>query len=116
MVSLSELTEEKNAQLIVKAFRVFQSVSVDLTLKKPLGQGSTLVETEVRFGEEGLETMKRRNKERKIGYVVKKVSEWRKLYFYNPTRTINCKEAAAIVGISKKSLDDFFRIFIKNRI
>lgn len=53
----------------------------------------------------------RRTKERKIGDVIKKVSEWRKLY--NGTEVEgqivkkSLEEAAKLVGISKKSLDDY---------
>ncbi|CAI2378650.1 unnamed protein product [Moneuplotes crassus] len=53
----------------------------------------------------------RRTKERKIGDVIKKVSEWRKLY--NGTEIEgeivkkSLEEAAKLVNISKKSLDDY---------
>ncbi len=53
----------------------------------------------------------RRTKERKIGDVIKKVSEWRKLY--NGTEIDgevikkSLEEAAKLVNISKKSLDDY---------
>lgn len=53
----------------------------------------------------------RRTKERKIGDVIRKVSEWRKLY--NGTEIEgelvkkSLEEAAKLVGISKKSLDDY---------
>mmetsp|Transcript_2300 Transcript_2300/g.2714 ORF Transcript_2300/g.2714 Transcript_2300/m.2714 type:complete len:129 (-) Transcript_2300:83-469(-) len=51
----------------------------------------------------------RRTKERKIGDVVQKVIEWRKVY--NSTnengKTYSLDEAATQVGMSKKSLDDY---------
>lgn len=53
----------------------------------------------------------RRTKERKIGNVIKKVAEWRRLY--NGTEVNgeiikkSLEEAAKQVGISKKSLDDY---------
>lgn len=47
----------------------------------------------------------RREKERKIGEVVIKVSQWRRLY--NEKR-VTLETAAEKVGISKKSLDDYF--------
>ena len=54
----------------------------------------------------------KRTKERKIGYIIEKVNSWRKLY--NGFRDSNNKytkysleEAAKIIGISKKSLDDY---------
>jgi hypothetical protein len=54
----------------------------------------------------------RRTKERKIGYIIEKVSKWRKLY--NGVSTpkgemikVTLEEAANKIGISKKSLDDY---------
>lgn len=54
----------------------------------------------------------RRTKERKIGYIIEKVSKWRKLY--NGVQTakgemikVTLEEAANKIGISKKSLDDY---------
>ena len=55
----------------------------------------------------------RRTKERKIKFVVEKVSVWRKLYngveLPNSGETVrySLDEAARLVGISKKSLDDY---------
>jgi hypothetical protein len=47
----------------------------------------------------------RREKERKIGEVVIKVSQWRSLYY---DKKVTLEAAAEKVGISKKSLDDYF--------
>lgn len=47
----------------------------------------------------------RREKERKIGEVVIKVSQWRALY---NDKKVTLEMAADKVGISKKSLDDYF--------
>ena len=47
----------------------------------------------------------RREKERKIGEVVIKVCDWRSLY---RNRNMTLEDAAKSVGISKKSLDDYF--------
>lgn len=47
----------------------------------------------------------RREKERIIGEVVIKVSEWRRMY---TEQGITLEEAAKNIGISKKSLDDYF--------
>lgn len=47
----------------------------------------------------------RREKERIIGEVVIKVSEWRRMYV---EQGITLEEAAKNIGISKKSLDDYF--------
>jgi len=54
----------------------------------------------------------KRSKERKIGYIIEKVFLWRKLYngFENEKgnmERLTLEEAAAKVGISKKSLDDY---------
>ena len=47
----------------------------------------------------------RREKERIIGEVVIKVSEWRRLY---TEQGVTLENAAQRIGISKKSLDDYF--------
>jgi len=53
----------------------------------------------------------RRTKERKIGYIIEKVSKWRQLYTGTSGGEggVKCtlEEAAGQVGISKKSLDDY---------
>lgn len=54
----------------------------------------------------------RRTKERKIGFIIEKVSKWRKLYNGVPsakgeTVKVTLEEAASKIGISKKSLDDY---------
>jgi len=54
----------------------------------------------------------KRTKERKIGYIIEKVNSWRKLYngFYDENGKFtkySLDEAAKIIGISKKSLDDY---------
>jgi len=54
----------------------------------------------------------KRTKERTIGYIIEKVSQWRKLYNgymdenHQPKR-MSLEDAAAEVGVSKKSLDDY---------
>lgn len=55
----------------------------------------------------------RRSKERKIGQVIKKVFMWRKIYTGFKTNDgqflkLTLEEAADKVGISKKTLDDYF--------
>jgi hypothetical protein len=57
-------------------------------------------------------TLNKRTKERKIGYIIDKVNSWRKYYngFYDENKTFtkySLEDAAVIVGISKKSLDDY---------
>jgi hypothetical protein len=54
----------------------------------------------------------KRTKERKIGYIIEKVNTWRKLYNgfydeYGKFTKYSLDEAAKIIGISKKSLDDY---------
>jgi len=53
-----------------------------------------------------------RNKERSIGFVIEKVTQWRKLYngYYDENQELkrmSLEEAACKVGVSKKSLDDY---------
>ncbi len=57
----------------------------------------------------------RRTKERKIGEVILAVKRWRELYTMgeklaegNQFHTLSLEDAATKVGISKKSLDDYF--------
>lgn len=65
--------------------------------------------------QETIEEQKNRNKrtkERKIGEIVKKVAEWRKLYTgkvgaNGVTEKCTLDEAAERVGIAKKTLDDY---------
>lgn len=54
----------------------------------------------------------KRTKERKIGFIIEKVNAWRKLYngFYDENKNFikySLEDAANIIGISKKSLDDY---------
>lgn len=54
----------------------------------------------------------KRTKERKIGFIIEKVNAWRKLYngFYNEENIFikySLDDAAKILNISKKSLDDY---------
>ena len=54
----------------------------------------------------------RRTKERRIGFIIEKVIEWRKFYSgtsdeARQTEKYSLEEAAKKVGISKKSLDDY---------
>jgi hypothetical protein len=56
----------------------------------------------------------RRTKERKIGEVILAVKKWRELYTIGEKmpdgsyRQLSLEDAATKVGISKKSLDDYF--------
>mmetsp|Transcript_1884 Transcript_1884/g.1684 ORF Transcript_1884/g.1684 Transcript_1884/m.1684 type:complete len:239 (+) Transcript_1884:11-727(+) len=62
----------------------------------------------------------KRTKERKIGFIIEKVSLWRKLYNGIPDHTgktvrYSLEEAANLVGVSKKSLDDYLSQLRKGR-
>ena len=62
----------------------------------------------------------KRTKERKIGFIIEKVSLWRKLYNGMPDHTgkiirYSLEEAANLVGVSKKSLDDYLSQLRKGR-
>lgn len=55
---------------------------------------------------------KTRPKERNISHIIKKVYKWRQLYTgftdkYGKWKKMSLKEAAKVVEISKKSLDDY---------
>ena len=62
--------------------------------------------------EVGVKHKEKRTKERKIGFIIEKVNAWRKLYngFYNENgehTRYSLDQAAKIINISKKSLDDY---------
>lgn len=68
----------------------------------------------VKYCEEPIQPHKasRRTKERKIGYIIDKVTRWRQLYSgvanaQGEVVKYSLEEAAGLVGISKKSLDDY---------
>ena len=65
-------------------------------------------------GQAELSKGSRRTKERKIGEVILAVKKWRELYTVGEKqpeggfKTLSLEDAAVKVGISKKSLDDYF--------
>ena len=64
--------------------------------------------------------IQKRTKERKIGFIIEKVSLWRQLYNGVPDSTgkvvrYSLEDAAQVVGISKKSLDDYLSQLRKGR-
>lgn len=68
-------------------------------------------EDDVNINEEGKKKEKR-TKERKIGFIIEKVNAWRKLYngFYDDKGVhvrYSLDQAAKMINISKKSLDDY---------
>ena len=62
-----------------------------------------------------------RNKERSIGFIIDKVTEWRRLYngFLDDNQEIermSLEQAAIKVGVSKKSLDDYLSQIRQGRL
>ena len=61
----------------------------------------------------------KRVKERKIGYVYDRVQEWRRFYETGvPSESgklqkVNLDVAASMVGLSRKTLDDYFKYIRK---
>ena len=52
-----------------------------------------------------------RHRERTIGEVIELVKRWRNLHLHGhgpQRRRVNLQEAAKLVGVSKKSLDDYY--------
>ena len=75
-------------------------------------------DTEIKQKEVNVEQMtpaelaNQRNKERSIGFIIEKVTQWRKLYngYYDEKQELkrmSLEDAANKVGVSKKSLDDY---------
>lgn len=75
-------------------------------------------DTEIKQKEVDVEQMSpaelanQRNKERSIGFIIEKVTQWRKLYngYYDEKQELkrmSLEDAANKVGVSKKSLDDY---------
>lgn len=86
-------------------------------MQTPAPEATAPTETPVEGGENSVEIWSntranRRTKERKISFVIEKVSMWRKLYNGiqdNSGKIVrySLEDAAKKVGISKKSLDDY---------
>eukprot|EP00826_Nyctotherus_ovalis_P053389 TRINITY_DN6932_c0_g4_i3.p1 TRINITY_DN6932_c0_g4~~TRINITY_DN6932_c0_g4_i3.p1 ORF type:complete len:154 (+),score=30.29 TRINITY_DN6932_c0_g4_i3:321-782(+) len=59
----------------------------------------------------------KRSKERNIGEVVKKVTEWKKLYTHgiNGSKSHTLKEAANIVKVPRKTLSDYLLLLKKGK-
>lgn len=51
---------------------------------------------------------KDRSKERTIGEAIDLVKRWRKLHLGTEGKRLNLQEAAKVLGVSKKSLDDYY--------
>jgi hypothetical protein len=76
-----------------------KTIYIKLRQKKEGEKGNALI-----GGKEEEGKGSRRKKERKIGEVIMAVNKWRKLY--DKYRSLD--DAANKIGISKKSLDDYF--------
>ena len=59
----------------------------------------------------GLDKKDARSKERTISEVIELVKKWRNLHLYGHktiNRRVNLQDAAKLVGVSKKTLDDYY--------
>ena len=81
---------------------------------EPIPEGDAVkLEGSVNFAEGGNSSKQKRTKERKIGEILDKVLQWRRLYTgvndpaTGQTIKMSLEDAAQRVGISKKSLDDY---------
>ncbi len=98
------ITEVKD-RLILKLRRATEQQEQSAESSKENAQPHT------KTGEDKKEVAKR-NKERKIEYIIEKVSEWRKLYTGSLDSDgkivkLSLDDAAKKVGIAKKTLDDY---------
>jgi hypothetical protein len=92
-----------------------RQVLTNMPLLEPISEGDNIkLEGSINFTGEGPNASKqKRTKERKIGEILDKVLQWRRLYtgVIDPatgqTIKLSLDEAASRVNISKKSLDDY---------
>jgi len=94
--------------------RVRQVLNNSMANLEPIGEGEAVkLEGSVNFAEGGNNSKQKRTKERKIGEILDKVLQWRRLYTgvndpaTGQTIKMSLEDAAQRVGISKKSLDDY---------
>ncbi len=97
MVPPEDLQESKCLRVRAKLARISQDTLASAADDDPAG---------------GETKEKKRPKERKISFIIKKVMDWRKLYAGTTDDNgqiikYSLEEAAAKVGVSKKSLDDY---------
>lgn len=105
-------TAEGTPQVTIRIRQVLTNMPINL---EPITEGDNVkFEGSVNFAGEGPNSTKqKRTKERKIGEILDKVLQWRRLYtgVIDPatgqTIKMSLEEAAQRVGISKKSLDDY---------
>lgn len=67
-------------------------------------------DTESSSSMQSTESRKERNKERTIREIIESVKRWRDIHnaFENDKNKVSLQDAAKMIGISKKSLDDYF--------
>ena len=82
-----------------------KEISIYLKFRLVGRQNTTDNFIEDRITKTGKSVGSRREKERVIGAVILKVMEWHRLYIQEG---ITLEKGATMVGISKKSLDDYF--------
>lgn len=114
-IALESFIDKKTMRVHLKVQRIIETVAMSLSSDSCFSQDHLMTranktqtfELENEFDEK---TRKRRNKERRIGFIIKKVKEWRSLYSEDCKNSskINLYDAATKVGISKKSLDDYW--------
>jgi hypothetical protein len=78
--------------------------------KQPFASDSDSIDSS-REREGSAEKKDGRSKERTIGETVELVKRWRELHLYGHNalrRRLNLQDAAKLVGVSKKSLDDYY--------
>lgn len=112
-IPVSEIyNSEEGKQVTIRVRQVLTNMPIN-----PEAAGETdniKLEGSINFAGEGPgNTKQKRTKERKIGEILDKVLQWRRLYtgVVDPTTgqtvKLSLEEAAQRVGISKKSLDDY---------
>lgn len=102
---------EKDTEILIKA----RDLGISLVHRLMSFEAATSLNDDKDRGivDETAEKSKcRRTKERRIGHIIDKVIEWRKYYSgtvneRNQPMKYSLEEAAKVVGISKKSLDDY---------
>jgi len=102
---------EDGKQVTIRVRQVLNSTIANL---EPIPEGDAVkLEGSVNFAEGGNSSKQKRTKERKIGEILDKVLQWRRLYTgvndpaTGQTIKMSLEDAAQRVGISKKSLDDY---------
>lgn len=111
-IPATEITSDEETKQVT--IRVRQQLSnMPLGIEAIPDGGDVKLEGSVNFGDGPNAPKQKRTKERKIGEILDKVLQWRRLYTgvsdpaTGQTIKMSLEEAAQRVGISKKSLDDY---------